>query len=120
MRRHTEAKKTPVKSTNLKASKLPRKDVMRSEVARQKVGSVQTICNPMRSSSHYFTEKPVYSQILDNNMAVYKDRQIRFEKRELTGKISENKNGGFIVARKSTKQMDIPIKLNMMSANDLK
>ena len=73
----------------------------------------------MRSSSHHFTEKPIYSQILDQHVSVYRDRDLKFNKKDLTGKINENPSKGFIMTKKSAKKPEIPIKLHMMGVKDL-
>lgn len=110
-KRHTEARKLPAKPAKLKCSQLPRKDVMRNQTNRDKIGSVQNISNPVRSSSNCFAEKIVHSQILDGLSNVYKDRQINFEKQKLTGKINEYRANGFVAARKVARQVEVPIKL---------
>jgi len=110
-RRHVQPKKVPAKLNKLKSAQLCKKDVMRSQVTREKMGSVQSISNPMRSSSHYFAEKPVHSQIIDGHVSVYRDRNINFDKQQLTSKINENRAKGFIAVKKASKQTDVSAKI---------
>ena len=118
--RQGKYKKTPKKPSKLKSSKLPKKDKLRKNFTKKNGFSSQEVANPMKSSSQCFTEKPVNSIILDNVTSQFKERELNFTKKVMPGKISGHCYDGYILDKKRVTNREIPIKLNMMSASELK
>ena len=120
MKRQGVYKKTPQKSKKLKMSKIPKKDLLRNRCFKKKENTVQNVANPLKSSSHCFTEKPINSIVMDSGLSVFKDRKLDFSKKELTNKVNGSVYKGYISDKKLATDKEIPIKLNMMSVSELK
>ena len=104
----------------MKSSKLPKKDKLKRNFVKKNGLSSQEVCNPMKSSFQCFTEKPINSIILDNMTSQYKEREIDFTKKIMPNKINGQCYDGYMNDKKRMVNKEIPIKLNMMSASELK